>query len=123
MDDTRTMAQLLEAPTAGYEDAIVVPDNHQRTTLSLSHAPDFQIKFDPPGFPPVQNNHNVQNQGNNQNRYNQTGGISNQASLTITPDQQGQIPIDLRFQPPAYQAPPIKLQLLRFQGVSKEDFS
>ncbi|GJS68468.1 hypothetical protein Tco_0683033 [Tanacetum coccineum] len=25
MDDTRTMAQLLEAPTAGYEDAIVVP--------------------------------------------------------------------------------------------------
>ncbi|GKA17031.1 reverse transcriptase domain-containing protein [Tanacetum coccineum] len=25
----------------------------------------------PPGFPPVQNNHNVQNQGNNQNRYNQ----------------------------------------------------
>ncbi|GJZ87760.1 hypothetical protein Tco_0659370 [Tanacetum coccineum] len=30
MDDTRTMAQLIEAPTAGYEDAIVVP------TLSLS---------------------------------------------------------------------------------------
>ncbi|GKF64442.1 hypothetical protein Tco_0187890, partial [Tanacetum coccineum] len=26
MDDNRTMAQLLEAPTAGYEDAIVVPD-------------------------------------------------------------------------------------------------
>ncbi|GJZ19521.1 putative ribonuclease H-like domain-containing protein [Tanacetum coccineum] len=26
MDDTRTMAQLLEAPTAGYEDAIVVPE-------------------------------------------------------------------------------------------------
>ncbi|GJT45833.1 hypothetical protein Tco_0954548 [Tanacetum coccineum] len=25
MDDTRTMAQLLEAPTEGYEDAIVVP--------------------------------------------------------------------------------------------------
>ncbi|GJZ76366.1 hypothetical protein Tco_0641038 [Tanacetum coccineum] len=25
MDDTRTMAQLLEAPTVGYEDAIVVP--------------------------------------------------------------------------------------------------
>ncbi|GKG48617.1 hypothetical protein Tco_0512764, partial [Tanacetum coccineum] len=24
MDDQRTMAQLLEAPTAGYEDAIVV---------------------------------------------------------------------------------------------------
>ncbi|GJU64412.1 hypothetical protein Tco_1246247 [Tanacetum coccineum] len=26
MDDNRTMAQLLEAPTAGYEDAIVVPE-------------------------------------------------------------------------------------------------
>ncbi|GJS14858.1 reverse transcriptase domain-containing protein [Tanacetum coccineum] len=26
MDDTRTMAQLLEAPTEGYEDAIVVPE-------------------------------------------------------------------------------------------------
>ncbi|GJX24910.1 hypothetical protein Tco_0231206 [Tanacetum coccineum] len=26
MDDTQTMAQLLEAPTAGYEDAIVVPE-------------------------------------------------------------------------------------------------
>ncbi|GJR39626.1 hypothetical protein Tco_1215310 [Tanacetum coccineum] len=26
MDDTRTMAQLLEAPTDGYEDAIVVPE-------------------------------------------------------------------------------------------------
>ncbi|GJW92800.1 reverse transcriptase domain-containing protein [Tanacetum coccineum] len=26
MDDTRTMAQLLEAPTVGYEDAIVVPE-------------------------------------------------------------------------------------------------
>ncbi|GKD45293.1 hypothetical protein Tco_1269938 [Tanacetum coccineum] len=25
MDDNRTMAQLLEAPTVGYEDAIVVP--------------------------------------------------------------------------------------------------
>ncbi|GKC44431.1 hypothetical protein Tco_1062153, partial [Tanacetum coccineum] len=26
MDDTCTMAQLLEAPTVGYEDAIVVPE-------------------------------------------------------------------------------------------------
>ncbi|GKF37284.1 hypothetical protein Tco_0114042, partial [Tanacetum coccineum] len=26
MDDTRTMVQLLEAPTTGYEDAIVVPE-------------------------------------------------------------------------------------------------
>ncbi|GKF42733.1 hypothetical protein Tco_0126075, partial [Tanacetum coccineum] len=26
MDDNRTMAQFLEAPTVGYEDAIVVPE-------------------------------------------------------------------------------------------------
>ncbi|GJZ56856.1 reverse transcriptase domain-containing protein [Tanacetum coccineum] len=34
MDDTRTMTQLLEAPTVGYEDAIVVP-RLLRITLSL----------------------------------------------------------------------------------------
>ncbi|GKD36752.1 hypothetical protein Tco_1256959, partial [Tanacetum coccineum] len=33
----------------------------------------------PPGFPPVQNNHNVQNQGNNQNCCNQNRGNFNQA--------------------------------------------
>ncbi|GJY66917.1 reverse transcriptase domain-containing protein [Tanacetum coccineum] len=33
MADNRTMAQLLEAPTEGYEDAIVVPENHQRTNF------------------------------------------------------------------------------------------
>ncbi|GJR70028.1 hypothetical protein Tco_0016093 [Tanacetum coccineum] len=30
MDDNRTMAQLLEAPTEGYEDAIVVPEINAR---------------------------------------------------------------------------------------------
>ncbi|GJX97421.1 hypothetical protein Tco_0353219 [Tanacetum coccineum] len=54
----------------------------------------------PPGFPPVQNNHNVQNQGNNQNRYNQNWGNFNQASA---------------YQPLVHQAPQI-------QAVSKEDF-
>ncbi|GJV27711.1 hypothetical protein Tco_1384159 [Tanacetum coccineum] len=54
----------------------------------------------PPGFPPAQNNHNVQNQGNNQNRYNQNRGNFNQAPS---------------YQPPVHQAPQI-------QGVSKEDF-
>ncbi|GJY18903.1 hypothetical protein Tco_0390394 [Tanacetum coccineum] len=37
MDDTRTMAQLLEAPTAGYEDAIVVPE---------IAADNFELKHD-----------------------------------------------------------------------------
>ncbi|GJZ97144.1 hypothetical protein Tco_0669597 [Tanacetum coccineum] len=36
MDDNRTMAQLLEAPTAGYEDAIVVPEITCGQTLSLA---------------------------------------------------------------------------------------
>ncbi|GJX72835.1 hypothetical protein Tco_0311430 [Tanacetum coccineum] len=35
MDDQRTMAQLLEAPTAGYEDAIVVPEITAGQSLSL----------------------------------------------------------------------------------------
>ncbi|GJU12282.1 hypothetical protein Tco_1134678 [Tanacetum coccineum] len=33
MDDQRTMAQLLEAPTAGYEDAIVVPEITAETLI------------------------------------------------------------------------------------------
>ncbi|GJS36446.1 reverse transcriptase domain-containing protein [Tanacetum coccineum] len=37
MDDNRTMAQLLEAPTAGYEDAIVVPE---------ITADNFELKHD-----------------------------------------------------------------------------
>ncbi|GJU41262.1 reverse transcriptase domain-containing protein [Tanacetum coccineum] len=37
MDDTRTMAQLLEAPTAGYEDAIVVPEITADKKLSIEH--------------------------------------------------------------------------------------
>ncbi|GKA96672.1 reverse transcriptase domain-containing protein [Tanacetum coccineum] len=35
MDDTRTMAQLLEAPTAGYKDAIVGPRNHRGQLFEL----------------------------------------------------------------------------------------
>ncbi|GJV70225.1 hypothetical protein Tco_1485734 [Tanacetum coccineum] len=37
MDDTRTMAQLLEAPTAGYEDAIVVPEITASDNFELKH--------------------------------------------------------------------------------------
>ncbi|GJS71909.1 hypothetical protein Tco_0704750 [Tanacetum coccineum] len=51
----------------------------------------------PPGFPPAQNNHNVQNQGNNQNRYNQNRGNFNsiQSSAYQPLVHQGQI-FDLR---------------------------
>ncbi|GJS88437.1 hypothetical protein Tco_0771073 [Tanacetum coccineum] len=71
----------------------------------------------PPGFPPVQNNHNVQNQGNNQNRYNQNRGNFNQASTYQLPVHQGQIYRPRVIQPPAYQAPAPQIQ-----GVSKEYF-
>ncbi|GKC44706.1 hypothetical protein Tco_1062428 [Tanacetum coccineum] len=71
----------------------------------------------PPGFPPVQNNHNVQNQGNNQNRYNQNRGNFNQAPAYQPPVQQGQIYRPQVVQPPAYQAPAPQTQ-----GVSKTDF-
>ncbi|GJV43638.1 hypothetical protein Tco_1428174 [Tanacetum coccineum] len=76
----------------------------------------------PPGFPPVQNNHNVQNQGNNQNRYNQNRGNFNQASAYQPPVQQGQIYRPQVVQPPAYQAPAYQAPAPQIQGVSKEDF-
>ncbi|GJZ07269.1 hypothetical protein Tco_0541062 [Tanacetum coccineum] len=37
MADNRTMAQLLEAPTEGYEDAIVIPENHRRINFEIKH--------------------------------------------------------------------------------------
>ncbi|GJZ29999.1 reverse transcriptase domain-containing protein, partial [Tanacetum coccineum] len=71
----------------------------------------------PLGFPLVQNNHNMQNQGNNQNRYNQNRENFNQASAYQPPVNQGQIYRPQVVQPPAYQAPAPQIQ-----GVSKEDF-
>ncbi|GKA33416.1 hypothetical protein Tco_0719845 [Tanacetum coccineum] len=76
----------------------------------------------PPGFPPIQNNHNVQNQGNNQNRYNQNRGNFNQASAYQPPVHQGQIYRPQVVQPPAYQAPAYQAPAPQIQGVSKEDF-
>ncbi|GJR98483.1 reverse transcriptase domain-containing protein [Tanacetum coccineum] len=76
----------------------------------------------PPGFPPVQNNHNVQNQGNNQNRYNQNQGNFNQGSTYQPPVNQGQIYRPQVIQPPAYQAPAYQAPAPQIQGVSKEDF-
>ncbi|GJW55069.1 hypothetical protein Tco_0099154 [Tanacetum coccineum] len=210
MDDTRTMAQLLKAPTVGYEDAIVVPRNPPRTTLlkqrsavphstpgissdvaelkdmvkallldkknqspaptpvkaveescvtcggahsyqtcpattgnvyrdniqeyvsqaaaanynqgNTSYRAPISNQIRPPGFPPVQNNHNVQNQGNNQNRYNQNRGNFNQAPAYQPPVHQGQIYRPQVVQPPAYQAPAYQAPAPQIQGVSKEDF-
>ncbi|GJY80088.1 reverse transcriptase domain-containing protein [Tanacetum coccineum] len=90
MADNRTMAQLLEAPTEGYEDAIVIPEitannfEIKHGLLNLAAAANFnqansgyrpsmvsnQIR--PPGFPPVQNPHaNNQNNFNRGNNFNQ----------------------------------------------------
>ncbi|GKB04389.1 hypothetical protein Tco_0832532 [Tanacetum coccineum] len=54
MDDTRTMAQLLEAPTEGYDDAIVVPEitadnfelKHDHFYDEVPERPEFQQRFD-----------------------------------------------------------------------------
>ncbi|GKF24933.1 hypothetical protein Tco_0080827, partial [Tanacetum coccineum] len=43
MDDNRTMAQLLEAPTEGYEDAIVVPEI-TADNFELKHSLDMTKK-------------------------------------------------------------------------------
>ncbi|GJX17123.1 hypothetical protein Tco_0217955 [Tanacetum coccineum] len=73
----------------------------------------------PPGFPP---NHNVQNQGNNQNRYNQNRGNFNQAPAYQSPVNQGQIYRPQVVQPPAYQAPAYQAPVPQTHGVSKTDF-
>ncbi|GJW97348.1 reverse transcriptase domain-containing protein [Tanacetum coccineum] len=61
----------------------------------------------PPGFPPVQN------QGNNQNRYNQNRGNTY---------NQGQIYRPPINQPPVHQAPPYQAPAPQTQGVTKTDF-
>ncbi|GJY00389.1 reverse transcriptase domain-containing protein [Tanacetum coccineum] len=61
----------------------------------------------PPSFPPVQN------QGNNQNRYNQNRGTNYNQSQIYRP------PIN---QPPVHQAPPYQASAPQTQGVSKDDF-
>ncbi|GKE34875.1 hypothetical protein Tco_1454197 [Tanacetum coccineum] len=150
MDDNRTMAQLLEAPTAGYEDAIVVPEI-TADNFELKHATSGNVYRDniqeyvsqaaaanfnqgntgyrgqisnqirPPGFPPIQNHH-VQNQGNNQNRYNQNRGNFNQAPAYQPPVHQGQVYRPQVVQPPAYQAPAYQAPVPQTQGVSKTNF-
>nr|GEW40009.1 reverse transcriptase domain-containing protein [Tanacetum cinerariifolium] len=91
MADTRTMSELLQAPTEGYEDSIVLPPilakkfelkvsfdacaavrtyNQGRNAYHPQGDPNYHNsnQMGPPGFPPpnVQNNQNY-----NQNRYNQ----------------------------------------------------
>ncbi|GKF25891.1 hypothetical protein Tco_0081785, partial [Tanacetum coccineum] len=75
---------------------------------NTNYRPPIANQIRPPGFPPVQ-----QNQGNNQNRYNQTrGNIYNQEQIYRPPVNQ----------PPSYQASAYQALAPQTQSVSKEDF-
>ncbi|GJS87371.1 reverse transcriptase domain-containing protein [Tanacetum coccineum] len=110
MTDNRTMAQMLQAPTEGYEDAIIAPAPQAHGVSkayfeSYVKPPMVANQVRPPGFPPVQN------QGNSQNRYNQNRG-----------NNQGPIFRPSVNQPPAYQAPSYQAPAPQAHGVSKADF-
>nr|GEU78880.1 reverse transcriptase domain-containing protein [Tanacetum cinerariifolium] len=78
--------------------------------------PMMSNQIQPPGFPPVPNNQNVQlNQRNNQNRFNQNQNRENNFN-------QGPVYQPPIFQPPTYQAPAYQALAPQTQGVSKEDF-
>ncbi|GJT32574.1 reverse transcriptase domain-containing protein [Tanacetum coccineum] len=74
---------------------------------NTSYRASIANQIRPPGFPPVQN------QGNNQNRYNQNRG---------TNYNQGQIYRPPINQPPVHQAPPYQAPAPQTQGVTKTDF-
>nr|GEY92147.1 reverse transcriptase domain-containing protein [Tanacetum cinerariifolium] len=82
MAENQTMAQLLQAPTGGHEDAIVIPEI-AATNFELKHEaaatnygqgntgfhPQIDVnQIRPPGFLPVQNTQNNFNRGNNFNQ-------------------------------------------------------
>nr|GEZ42318.1 hypothetical protein [Tanacetum cinerariifolium] len=69
----------------------------------------------PFGFPPVQNNQNNFNRGNNFNQ--NRGGNFNQSNFN-----QGQLHRPQVNQPPAYQAPAYQAHIPQTQSVSKTDF-
>nr|GFA35680.1 reverse transcriptase domain-containing protein [Tanacetum cinerariifolium] len=69
----------------------------------------------PPGFPPVQNNQNNFNRGNNFNQ--NRGGNLNQSNFN-----QGQLHRPQVNQLPAYQAPAYQAPIPQTQSVSKTDF-
>ncbi|GJW86415.1 reverse transcriptase domain-containing protein [Tanacetum coccineum] len=86
MDDNRTMAQLLEAPTAGYEDAIVVPEI-TADNFELKHAPAPNSRVSKEDFQAyVKANdavmRNMQTQG--QNMQNQLTNLTDMLSKFVT---------------------------------------
>ncbi|GJR53367.1 hypothetical protein Tco_1403888 [Tanacetum coccineum] len=148
MDDTRTMAQLLEAPTAGYEDAIVVPEITAGTTLSLSTdslnsaaGGNFLDKMPRDCLRIIESKSKVRNSRNKPvvakvSSSTSTPGISSE--VAELKDMVKALLLDKKNQSPAptpvkrlreivsnlllIKLLPIKLHILRFKAVSKEDF-
>nr|GFB34848.1 hypothetical protein [Tanacetum cinerariifolium] len=126
MAENQIIAQLLQAPTDGYEDAIIIPEI-TANNFELKHAANYgqgntgfrpqmvanQIR--PPGFPSVQNTQNNFNRGNNFNQY--RGGNFNQSNFNQSQLTRPQVNQPLAYQAPAYQAP-----VSQIQSVSKTDF-
>ncbi|GJW51789.1 reverse transcriptase domain-containing protein [Tanacetum coccineum] len=122
MADNRTMAQLLEAPTEGYEDAIVIPEitanNFEIKHGQLNHVPKqaifLEMKRRPTCSHPFQNPHaNNQNNFNRGNNFNQNRGNNfNQGQIYRPPVHQPVV-----NQPVAHQGPAPQTH-----GVSKTDF-
>ncbi|GJW30836.1 hypothetical protein Tco_0047711 [Tanacetum coccineum] len=109
MDDNRTMAQLLEAPTEGYEDAIVVPE---------ITANNFEIKHGLLNL--VQNKqffgHDKEDPHAHIRYFNK---ITSTMKFPNVPRQVYQPQIN---QPPTFQAPPYQAPVPPTPGVSKPDF-
>nr|GEU68499.1 hypothetical protein [Tanacetum cinerariifolium] len=97
------------APVKAVEESCVTCGVNYNQGNTSYRPPMMSNQIQPPGFPPVPNNQNVQR--NNQNRFipNQNRGNNFNQGPVYQPSV---------FQPPAYQAPAPQTQ-----GVSKEDFS
>ncbi|GKA08163.1 hypothetical protein Tco_0687494 [Tanacetum coccineum] len=110
MADNRTMAQLLEAPTEGYEDAIVVPEINA----------NFELKHGLINL--VQNKqffgHDKEDPHAHIRYFNKITSTMKFPNVPSTSVKS----IDHRFQPPAYQLLPIKSSSSSDQGVSNEEF-
>nr|GEU32484.1 reverse transcriptase domain-containing protein [Tanacetum cinerariifolium] len=111
MADQRTMAQLLQAPTEGYEDAIVV--------LAIT-ADNFELKHGLLTL--VQNKQFFRHDKEDPHAYiryfNKITSTLKFSNVLNTPVYQ-----PLVFQPPSYQASAYQAPAPQTQGVSNEDFS
>nr|GEY54353.1 reverse transcriptase domain-containing protein [Tanacetum cinerariifolium] len=114
-------ASLTPAPVKGVEPNYVTCDaNYNQGNIGFR--PQMvanQIR--PPDFPPVQNNQNNFNRGNNFNQ--NRGGNFNQSNFNQGSNfKQGQLHRPQVNQPPAYQAPTYQAPIPQTQRVSQTDF-